>query len=102
MDFFWLSIGTVAYLLATVVGQAVIARGYHRRQLLGWVLGTLALLAVTCLPGDAALRVEAAYAVGPLVVLAAMLLALRGTGSVPGSGAGTGRPKLGAEPVSAG
>ncbi|MFJ8626310.1 hypothetical protein ACIRD3_26225 [Kitasatospora sp. NPDC093550] len=102
VDFLWLSVGTLAYLLATVVGQAVIARGHHRRQLLGWVLGTAALLLITCLPGAPATRVEAAYTVGPLVVLMVMLLALRGDGSV--RGAGTDKPHVAVSPdtVSAG
>ncbi|MEU6232729.1 hypothetical protein [Kitasatospora sp. NPDC047058] len=102
VDFLWLSVGTLAYLLATVVGQAVIARGHHRRQLAGWALGTLALLLVTCLPGDPATRVEAAYTVGPLVVLAVMLLALRGGGRLPGAGPDTARAAVAADTVSAG
>ncbi|MER5862540.1 hypothetical protein [Kitasatospora sp. NPDC002040] len=102
VDFLWLSIGTLAYLLATVVGQAVIARGHHRRQLLGWLAGTLALLAVTCLPGDPAVRVEVAYAVGPLVVLGVLLLALRGGGSVPGAGSRPVQVPLAADSIPAG
>ncbi|MER7579468.1 hypothetical protein [Kitasatospora sp. NPDC097691] len=101
VDFLWLSVGTLAYLLATVVGQAVIARGHHRRQLLGWALGTATLLLVTCLPGAPATRVEAAYTVGPLVVLAVMLLALRGDGSVRGAGTDTAQVTVSPDAVSA-
>jgi hypothetical protein len=68
-DFAWLAAGTLAYMAAIVVGQAVIARGRHATQALGWLVGTVVLLAITLGPGDARTRVEIAFAVGSLMVV---------------------------------
>jgi O-antigen/teichoic acid export membrane protein len=74
LDFALLSAGTGAYLLALVLGQGILALGFHRDQALAWLGGGVALVLVTVLPGSAKLRVEGAYAVGSLVVV--LLLAL--------------------------
>jgi O-antigen/teichoic acid export membrane protein len=74
LDFALLAAGTTAYLLAQVLGQGVLALGFHRDQALAWLGGSLALVVVTVLPGSAKLRVEGAYTIGSLVV--AVLLAL--------------------------
>jgi O-antigen/teichoic acid export membrane protein len=71
-DFGWLAAGTLAYMAAMVVGQAVLARGRHGVQALGWLFGTVVLAAVTLGPGDARLRVEIAFAVGSLMVVPAL------------------------------
>ncbi len=76
MDFFWFSAGTMCYMLAMVLGQALMALGRHRWQMLAWLLGTAALVAVTLVPGPVTTRVEVAYAFGSLVTAAAMLLTL--------------------------
>jgi O-antigen/teichoic acid export membrane protein len=76
-DFAWLAAGTCAYLWAMVLGQGVLARGRHRDQALAWVAGTAALVLVTLLPGDVVMRVELGYAVGSLVVVAALLRGVR-------------------------
>jgi O-antigen/teichoic acid export membrane protein len=78
-DFALLAAGTGAYLLAQVLGQGVLALGWHRDQTLAWLGGTVALAVITLLPGDVRLRVEAAYAIGSLVValILAFALALR-------------------------
>jgi O-antigen/teichoic acid export membrane protein len=68
-DFAWLAVAVLAYMAAIVVGQAVIARGRHAAQALGWLAGTIALVAVTLGPGDARMRVEIAFAVGSFVVI---------------------------------
>jgi O-antigen/teichoic acid export membrane protein len=68
-DFAWLAFGTLAYMAAIVVGQAVIARGRHAVQALGWLVGVVVLLAITFGPGDVRLRVEVAFAVGSLAVI---------------------------------
>ncbi|TML22124.1 MAG: polysaccharide biosynthesis protein [Actinobacteria bacterium] len=73
-DFAILAAGTGAYLLAQVLGQGAIALGHHRDQTLAWLAGTTALVAITLMPGDVRLRVEAGYAVGSAVV--ALILAL--------------------------
>ncbi len=78
-DFAWLSLATLAYLWAMVLGQALLALGRHRGQALAWSVGVAALIVVTITPQPVALRVELAYAVGSVVVAATMALLLRGT-----------------------
>jgi O-antigen/teichoic acid export membrane protein len=68
-DFAWLAAGTLAFMLATVMGQAVVARGRHGLQVLGWLVGTVVLIAITLGPGDVRLRVEVAFALGSLAVV---------------------------------
>jgi O-antigen/teichoic acid export membrane protein len=67
-DFGWLAAGSLAYLWALVLGQGLLAHGRHRDQAVGWVVGALALIAATLLPGDVVARSERGYAVGALVV----------------------------------
>jgi O-antigen/teichoic acid export membrane protein len=76
-DFAWLSFGTVAYMIAMVLGQALLTSGGARQQLISWVIGTAALIGVTASPMDLRSRVEIAYAVGSVVVVACMAVALR-------------------------
>jgi O-antigen/teichoic acid export membrane protein len=73
VDFAWLAGGTLAYMIATVLGQAVVARGWHAGQALGWLVGTVVLVVVTLGPGDVRLRVELAFAAGSLVVAPVLL-----------------------------
>jgi O-antigen/teichoic acid export membrane protein len=60
VDLFWFSAGTMFYMLAMVLGQALMAMNRHRFQLFGWLVGTAVLIAVTLVPGDVATRVELA------------------------------------------
>ncbi|WP_146088389.1 lipopolysaccharide biosynthesis protein [Actinacidiphila yanglinensis] len=76
-DFAWLSAGTLCYMLASVLGQALQTTGGHGRQLLSWAVGTAALLGVTFSPLPIRDRVEIAYAVG--AALTAILLSIRVT-----------------------
>ncbi|MEY9962291.1 O-antigen/teichoic acid export membrane protein [Streptacidiphilus sp. MAP12-16] len=76
MDFFWFSAGTMCYMLAMVLGQALMALNRHRWMMLSWLAGTAALVAVTLAPGPVATRVEVAYALGSLVTALCMLLIL--------------------------
>ncbi|MEU9142710.1 hypothetical protein [Streptomyces sp. NPDC048349] len=76
-DFFLMSAGTVAYMFAMVLGQALMVFKRHNLQLLCWVLGTAVLVGITLIPGDVALRVIVAYALGSLATVLAMLAALR-------------------------
>ncbi|MET9687960.1 hypothetical protein ABZY81_05710 [Streptomyces sp. NPDC006514] len=78
LDFLWFAIGTTCYMLAMVLGQAQMVLHKHRAQLACWAFGTVVLLGITLVPGDIALRVGLAYAVGSLATAAAMLLTLRG------------------------
>ncbi|MFF1871774.1 hypothetical protein [Streptomyces sp. CB03911] len=77
LDFFWMSAGTVAYMFAMVLGQALMVFKRHNLQLLCWAAGTLVLLGVTFVPGDVATRVVLAYALGSLATVIGMLAALR-------------------------
>jgi O-antigen/teichoic acid export membrane protein len=76
IDFAVLAVGTAAYLLAQVLGQAAMALGHHRDQTLAWLGGTVALAAVTALPMDVKLRVEWAYTVGSVVVALILVVAV--------------------------
>ncbi|WP_063837048.1 lipopolysaccharide biosynthesis protein [Phaeacidiphilus oryzae] len=76
LDFLWFSLGTVFYMLAMVLGQALLATHQHRQQLLCWAAGTAVLIGVTCLPGAPALRVELGYALGSAATALAMLALL--------------------------
>jgi O-antigen/teichoic acid export membrane protein len=69
VDFAWLAAGTLAYMVASVVGPAVVARGRHAAQTLAWLVGTALLVAVTLGPGDVRLRVELAFAIGSFAVI---------------------------------
>jgi O-antigen/teichoic acid export membrane protein len=79
-DFAWLSAGTLCYMLASVLGQALQTTGGHRRQLLAWTAGTAALLAVTFSPIPIRDRVETAYAAGAAITAA--MLSVRVTSRV--------------------
>ncbi|MFE9633937.1 hypothetical protein [Streptomyces sp. NPDC006463] len=76
-DFFLMSAGTVAYMFAMVLGQALMVFKRHNLQLLCWAVGTGVLLGITLIPGDVALRVIVAYALGSVATVLAMLAALR-------------------------
>jgi O-antigen/teichoic acid export membrane protein len=77
VDFGWLALGTTLYLLAMVLGQALLTSGAARQQLVAWIMGTAVLLAVTLSPLELRTRVEVAYALGALTVVTAMMLVLR-------------------------
>ncbi|MEV7596444.1 hypothetical protein AB0O91_03535 [Kitasatospora sp. NPDC089797] len=76
LDFLWLVFGTVCYVLATVFGQALMSSGQHRRQLVGWTAGSVALVAVALAPGAVGLRAELAYLAGSLVSAVLLLWSL--------------------------
>ncbi|MBC3843844.1 hypothetical protein GXW82_37485 [Streptacidiphilus sp. 4-A2] len=98
LAFLWLAVGTVFYMLALVLGQAVVALGRHRLQLLSWAVGTAALAGVTLMPGDLAQRVLIAYAVGSMVVAAGALVSLlAGMPRQPLGTVGAGQPAPGVD-----
>ncbi|MFG3099335.1 lipopolysaccharide biosynthesis protein [Streptomyces sp. NPDC048182] len=76
-DFAWLSLGTVLYMLAMVLGQALLTSGGARGQLTAWIVGTAVLVAVTLGPLQLRTRVELAYAAGSFAVATCMSLVLR-------------------------
>jgi O-antigen/teichoic acid export membrane protein len=89
-DFGLLAAGTLFYMLAMVLGQAAMALSRHRDQLLAWIAGAAVLIAITVVPGEVKLRVEAAYALSSVTValtLAFLLFRLsrRGGTSAPAS-----------------
>lgn len=68
-----LAAGSGFYMMALALAQAVIALGGHRRQLVGWFAGVLALLFTTWLASDDLyLRVELGLLVGSLVAFVVM------------------------------
>ncbi|MFI8362989.1 lipopolysaccharide biosynthesis protein [Streptomyces sp. NPDC085612] len=92
-DFFLLSAGTVAYMFAMVLGQALMVFRRHNLQLLCWALGTAVLMGVTLLPGDVSVRVIVAYALGSTATVLAMLASLRlSFPGASGAAGGTSRP----------
>jgi O-antigen/teichoic acid export membrane protein len=72
-DLFWFSAGTMFYMLAMVVGQALIAMDRHRFQLAGWALGTAVLVGVSCVHSAVAVRVEVSYFLGSATTALFML-----------------------------
>ncbi|WP_449482713.1 lipopolysaccharide biosynthesis protein [Streptomyces avidinii] len=75
-EFFYMSAGTLFYMLAMVLGQALMVLHRHRLQLVGWAVATVVLLGATFLPGEVATRVCLAYALGALSAVLAMAAAL--------------------------
>lgn len=68
-----LAAGSGFYMMALALAQAVIALGGHRRQLVGWFAGVVALLVTTSLASDDLyLRVELGLLVGSLVAFLVM------------------------------
>ncbi|NXY94395.1 hypothetical protein HYE82_08320 [Streptomyces sp. BR123] len=92
LDFLLLSVGTVAYMFAMVLGQALMVFKRHNLQLMCWAVGTAVLAGVTFAPGGVALRVILAYALGSLATVLGMLavLRLRFPGATPGATGGPG------------
>lgn len=76
LDFLWLSVGTVCYMLAMVLGQALMVLHRHRAQLFSWILGTAVLIGVTLSPGDIGTRVCLAFSAGSLATAVAMTILL--------------------------
>jgi O-antigen/teichoic acid export membrane protein len=76
LDFFWFAAGTMCYMLALILGQALMAMNRHRLQLLGWALGTAALVGATFVAGAVSTRVEFAYFTGSAVTAAVLLVLL--------------------------
>ncbi|MDH6578419.1 hypothetical protein [Kitasatospora sp. MAP5-34] len=76
VDFLWLSLGTLCYLLAQVLGQGLIVQHRHRAQLASWLVGTAVLCGTTFLPGGIAIRVTVAFTAGTATTALAMLWAL--------------------------
>ncbi|GAA2786179.1 hypothetical protein GCM10010441_08980 [Kitasatospora paracochleata] len=95
-DFFWLSAGTLSYMLAMVLGQALMVLHRHRVQLLCWAIGTAVLIGTTLLPGQVATTVCLAYTLGSLAAVLSMAVSVRLTfPREPGAdGNGAHRPTL--------
>ncbi|WP_199528175.1 lipopolysaccharide biosynthesis protein [Kitasatospora sp. SolWspMP-SS2h] len=77
VDFLWMSVGTLSYMLAMVLGQALMVIHRHRLQLLCWAFATLVLIGTTLLPGAVATRVCLAYTLGSLAAVVSMAVAVR-------------------------
>nr|WP_240955725.1 polysaccharide biosynthesis protein [Micromonospora sp. HNM0581] len=75
-DFAWLSVATLAYLWAMVLGQALLARDRHHAQAIAWTIGVAALAVATLPPLPVALRVELGYTIGSAVAAVVMVTVL--------------------------
>ncbi|WBB53343.1 polysaccharide biosynthesis protein [Verrucosispora sp. WMMD573] len=82
-DFAWLSVATLAYLWAMVLGQALLAHGRHHAPALAWTIGVAALVVATLPPLPVALRVELGYTVGSVVAAGIMVTLLRRRRATP-------------------
>ncbi|HEV2086753.1 MAG TPA: hypothetical protein VGR21_00445 [Cryptosporangiaceae bacterium] len=67
-DLAMLAAGTAVYLVAMVLGQALVALGRTGSQALAWTVGFVVLAMVTALPLDVLLRVELGYLLGSAAV----------------------------------
>lgn len=76
VDFGWLSAGTTAFMVALVLGQGVLARGWHGAQASAWAAGLAVLAAVTVAPLGVLARVEAGYLLGSLTAAGALAAVL--------------------------
>jgi len=81
-DFAWLSAGTLCYMIAMVLGQALQAIGGHSGQLLAWVVGTAVLVGVTLSPLPIRDRVEIAYTAGAAVTVLMLTMRVMCTASL--------------------
>jgi O-antigen/teichoic acid export membrane protein len=77
VDFAWLALGSLCYMQAMVLGQALTVQDRHRVQALAWLAGVATLAAVTFGPGGVTVRVEIAYAAGSAVTAVTMVALLR-------------------------
>ncbi|MCB1013790.1 MAG: hypothetical protein KDB10_01545 [Acidimicrobiales bacterium] len=77
-DLALLAAGSASIMLATALGQSLIALSSQRRVALGWFLGVVAFLTFVALGNDLFLRVELGIVGGSLVAAAAMGLFTRG------------------------
>ncbi|MGW1773105.1 lipopolysaccharide biosynthesis protein [Streptomyces sp. NPDC002104] len=77
--FFWISAGTLCYMLAMVLGQALLVLHKHRLQLLGWAVATLVLVGATLLPGEVSTRVCVAYTLASFAAVLGMAAAVWAT-----------------------
>lgn len=77
--FFWISAGTLLYMLAMVLGQALLVLHRHRLQLLGWAVATLVLAGATLLPGEVSTRASLAYTLASFAAVLGMAAALWAT-----------------------
>ncbi len=67
-DLALLAAGTAVYLVAMVLGQALVALGRTGSQALAWTVGFVVLAVVTVLPLDVLARVEFGYLLGSAAV----------------------------------
>jgi O-antigen/teichoic acid export membrane protein len=76
-DLALLAAGSASIMLATALGQSLIALSSQRRVALGWFLGVAGFLGIVAVGNDLFLRVEAGILGGSLIAAAAMGLFTR-------------------------
>ncbi|OBF42509.1 hypothetical protein A5719_02960 [Mycolicibacterium peregrinum] len=72
----WLTAGAVAIAMLTLTGAATVAAALHRAYALGWIIATVAAVALLLLPVGLETRTVIALLCGPLVGIAVHLGAL--------------------------
>lgn len=72
----WLTAAAVAIAMLTLTGAATVAAALHRAYALGWILATVAAVALLLLPVGLETRTIVALLCGPLVGIAVHLVAL--------------------------
>lgn len=72
----WLTAGAVAIAMLTLTGAATVAAALHRAYALGWIIATVAAVALLLLPVGLETRTVVALLCGPLVGIAVHLGAL--------------------------
>lgn len=86
-DLGYLAVGSVIYMLALILAQALIALKGHALAAAGWVVGVVTFVVVTAMGSDLLLRVELAYVAGSTasaLAMAGLLVSrLRATGDAP-------------------
>jgi O-antigen/teichoic acid export membrane protein len=72
----WLTAGAVAIAMLTLTGAATVAAALHRAYAAGWIIATVAAVALLLLPVELETRTVVALLCGPLVGIAVHLGAL--------------------------
>jgi hypothetical protein len=72
----WLTAGAVAIAMLTLTGAAAVAAALHRAYAAGWIIATVAAVALLLLPVGLDTRTVIALLCAPLVGIAVHLVAL--------------------------
>ena len=101
VTFLAMGVSVGLYLAAMILAQALLGRGMHAWTTVGWLLGLVAMIAGTALPGSAVGRATTGFLLGAVAAASAyavlLAAALRRWG--PGDDLGTGTEPRSRVPV---